>query len=56
MEKNEEEKPKGYSEDDPGSLGSVSQECTLADTKKMSPEEMKSYLDDLLLSDIFSEG
>lgn len=56
MEKNEEEKPKGYSEDDPESLGFVSQECTLPDMKKMSPEEMKSYLDDLLLSHIFSKG
>ena len=56
MEKSDEEKPKRGSEDPQGSLGIVSQECTLPDMKKMSPEEMKSYLDDLLRSLIFSEG
>lgn len=56
MEKSEEEKLGGGSEDSQGSLGSVNQEYALLDPKKMNPEEMKSYLDELFRSSIFSEG
>ncbi len=56
MEKSEEEKPNGSSEDTHGSPASVRQEDALPDREKMSPEEMNSYLDDLFRGHIFSEG
>ena len=56
MEKSDEEKPNGSSEDSHGSPASVTQEDALPDLEKMSPEEMKDYLDDLFRGHIFSEG
>lgn len=56
MEKSEEERPAGNQEDSQGSPVSVSQEDALPDLKKMNPEEMKDYLDDLFRGHVFSEG
>jgi hypothetical protein len=56
MEKSEEEKPDGSSEDTQGSPASVRQEDALPDLKKMNLEEMKNYVDDLFRGHIFSEG
>jgi hypothetical protein len=56
MKRNEQEKPTAGSEDYPGSSHSVSQEEALPDINKMTPEEMKNYLDDLFREHILSEG
>ena len=56
MEKSEEEKPNGNSEDTHGSPASVRQEDAPPDLKEMSPEEMKDFLNDLFRGHIFSEG
>lgn len=37
-------------------LGSASDAWALPDLEKMTPEERRSYLDDLFFSDLFREG
>jgi hypothetical protein len=57
MEKREEQKKINLGpKDSPECLVSISEECTPPNTKNMSPEEMKAYLDDLFSGDLFSEG
>lgn len=51
-----EEKPNEANEDSQRPSDPINQEQALPEIEKMTPEETRSYLDDLFRSTIFSEG